>query len=160
MVVDCYGCNYLFLGKSNGGFMSQGMVSNGGGTNGMGSFTGENSEMMGGAGAGGAGGNFMEQPEEGGEFRGPKKDPLGGEIRPFNDEYKHDDGKNLLGSHGNNGMSGHGTGMPYDGVNKFGSMSEEGGEQGGAGGEEGGEGSEQMELRHAKASNGVEEMGK
>lgn len=145
-----HGGSMMEGGKSTGGFMSQGMMSNGGSSNGMGS------EMMGGA---GAGGNFMEQPEEGGDFRGPKKDPLGGEIRPFNDEYKHDDGKNLLGSHGNNGMSGHGTGMPYDGVNKFGSMSEEGGEQGGAGGEEGGEGSEQMELRHAKAPNGVEEMG-
>jgi len=44
-------------------------------------------------------------------------------------------------------------------MSKFGSM--EGGEQGGAGGggEEGGEGSEQMELRHGKAPNGVEDMG-
>merc|ERR1712168_756792 len=107
-------------GKSNGGFMSQGMMSNGGGS--MRGSMGGGSEMMGGGGGGGAGGNFMEQPEEGGEFRGPKKDPLGGEIRPFNDEYKHDDGKNLLGRHGNNGMSGQSTGMPYDGgMSKFGS---------------------------------------
>jgi len=152
-----HGGSMMEGGKSNGGFMSQGMMSNGGGGNGMGSFNGGGNEMMGGGGGGG-GGSFMEQPEEGPEFRGPKKDPLGGEIRPFNDEYKNDDGKHLLGPHGNNGMSGHSNGMPYEGMNKFGPMAEEGGQGAGEGGEVG-EGSEQMELRHGKAPNGVEEMG-
>ena len=57
----------------------------------------------------------------GGGFRGPKKDPLGGEIQPFNDEYKNDDknGKQLLNSRGKDGMSSYGGGMSKFGGTLF-----------------------------------------
>merc|ERR1719242_2992478 len=80
-----------------------------------------------------------------------KKDPLGGEIRPFNDEYKQDDGKNMLNSHGRNGMSG--SNMQYQGgMNKFSPVPEEEQEHG-----EGGVEMEQQELRHGKGHNNVED---
>jgi len=143
----------MLEGKSSNGFVSNGMP-NGGGNN-MGGFAPGTAEGMP-TNGGGAGNNFMEQPEEEGNFRGPKKDPLGGEIRPFNDEFKNDDGKNLLNSHGSHGMSaGGGGGYQGGGMNKFSSppASEEGDEQGGGAAE-----MEQQEFRHGKGQNNAENL--
>lgn len=97
----------------------------------MPSSSGPNSLMMGAPSvmSGGPGGeritngNFMQSPEDDeASYRGPKKDPLGGDIKPFNDEFKHDNGGNMIHQHGSGGMS-HGL-SPQEGMSNFSPMSE------------------------------------
>jgi len=56
------------------------------------------------------GGNFMDHEGDGNNFRGPKKDPLGAEIRPFNDEFKN---MNEGGEQGNHMMGNPHGGSPH-----------------------------------------------
>jgi len=112
------------MGSSHGG--------HGGGS--MGNF-------MGGGGGGGGdgnegmsngGGNFMEPSDDDSSFKGPKRDPLGGDIKPFNDEFKNDDG-----SHGGhnlmmNGPEGMSRGsMSQGGMSRFSPMSDDSNGNGG-----------------------------
>lgn len=100
------------MGGSNGGGV-------GGGGMGMNNFMGNGEE------GGEHGGNFMEHESDGGDYRGPKKDPLGGVIKPFNDEYKNSEGEPEGHSMHHGGDSSHGM--------SFSPMHEEGEEHMGGG---------------------------
>lgn len=77
---------------------------------------GNSMNMLGGASHGGMGNfmgssnghgeNFMEHENDEESYKGPKKDPLGAEIRPFNDEFKNkNSGSHIVESNTNNGGS-------------------------------------------------------
>ena len=76
--------NNFMSGSSNGNSMNMMGASNGGGMGGMNNIVDTNDD------AGDRGNNFMERENDEGNFKGPEKDPLGHDIKPFNDEYKSD----------------------------------------------------------------------